>query len=182
MLGFCHLGKPSVCRHAQIKPCSCHFSAGEERHNTKAFPRNTSKRIFLFFLFPKYSTYFAKHFLCMLLTAQICFATFFASHHHDGGMCRCCQIFRSDTYKIFFKSPLWLWLNVRVLPNIQIALFASFLQVFCKSTLWWWLNVLLSPIILIGFFARFFACHHHDGGRLCCQIFRLDFCNSPSWW
>ena len=186
MLGFCHLGKPSVCRHAQIKPCSCHFSAGEERHNTKAFPRNTSKRVFLFFLFPKYSTYFAKHFLCMLLTAQICFATFFC------------------------KSPPWWW-NVQVLPNIQIRyvqdffqvttlivvecksvakysdctfckFFASFLQVFCKSTLWWWLNVLLSPIILIGFFARFFACHHHDGGRLCCQIFRLDFCNTPSWW
>ena len=61
-----------------------------------------------------------------------------------------CQIFRSDMYKIFFKSPLWLWLNVRVLPHNQIALFASF----------------------------FFASEHHDGGWTCyCrQIFGLDFC------
>ena len=148
MLGFCHLGKPSVCRHAQIKPCSCHFSAGEERHNTKAFPRNTSKRVFLFFLFPKYSTYFAKHFLCMLLTAQICFATFFC------------------------KSPPWWW-NVQVLPNIQIRYVQDFFQVTtlivveCKSV------AKYSDCI----FCKFFASQHFDGGWTCyCrQLFWLDF-------
>ena len=167
MLGFCHLGKPSVCRHAQIKPCSCHFSAGEERHNTKAFPRNTSKRIFLFFLFPKYSTYFAKHFLCMLLTAQICFATFFC------------------------KSPPWWW-NVQVLPNIQIRYVQDFFQVTtlivveCKSV------AKYSDCIFCKFFASFFASFLQVNTLMVVErvtvanysdwIFCKIFCMSPPWW
>ena len=145
MLGFCHLGKPSVCRHAQIKPCSCHFSAGEERHNTKAFPRNTSIRVFLFFKI--------LYIVCLQLFVHvancsnwICFARFYASQHHYGGW-RCdvgVAKYSDQMCKIFCKSPLWCCFNVWVLPDIQIPFF-------CKSPPWWWFNVCVLPNIQFGF-------------------------------